>query len=98
MHESALVPRDMALFLFRMLIRIYASNSGRLRHRQFARRGCDGTSDGRIPNSHGGSHKRVAVGAGEKVGDVSRRGASAPSRTAAVNQPRPTAQPLAQAP
>ncbi len=73
MHESALVPRDMALFLFRMLIRIYASNSGRLRHRQFARRGCDGTSDGRIPNSHGGSHKRVAVGAGEKVGDVSRR-------------------------
>ncbi len=33
----------------------------------------DGTSDGRIPNSHGGSHKRVAVVAGEKVGDVSRR-------------------------
>jgi len=33
----------------------------------------DGTPDGRIPNSHGGSHKRVAVGAGEKVGDVSRR-------------------------
>jgi len=33
----------------------------------------DGTPDGRIPNSHGGSHKRVAVRAGEKVGDVSRR-------------------------
>jgi hypothetical protein len=39
MHESALVPRDMALLVPRDMALLLFRNGGRLRRRQFARRG-----------------------------------------------------------